>query len=119
MKPRDIIRQKYTAWRESADADLKRLAETTGFELAERGKGALKFARGCFMAGIAINAAMPLLVTGGLLGLAAMNGLAQTPGGQIFGANDTTTGRGIVAFLKWARNGIFLLGIFEVFYLYF
>jgi hypothetical protein len=108
-----FLTTKYKAWEANAEEKIRRLGEQTGLELTGGGERALKFASRCFMAGEVINAALPLLVTGGLLSLAAVQAAAQTPGGQIFGANDQTTGRGIVSFIKWCRNGIFLLGIFS------
>lgn len=54
----------------------------------------------------------PLLVIAGMLALTAFPALAQTPGGGVFGANDQTVGRGLVEFIKYFRNVIFLAGIF-------
>ena len=62
-------------------------------------------------ASMIVHVLTPVLVILGIITLAALPVLAQSPGGSIFGGNDQTLGNGVREAIKWGRNLLFLLGI--------
>lgn len=62
-------------------------------------------------ASLAVHIMTPFLVILGVIVLAPLSAVAQSPGGSIFGGNDQTLGNGVREAIKWGRNLLFLLGI--------
>ncbi len=67
--------------------------------------------RRLIQASMIVHVLTPVLVILGIITLAALPVLAQSPGGSIFGGNDQTLGNGVREAIKWGRNLLFLLGI--------
>ncbi len=73
---------------------------------------AARIGSGLIAAAVFIEFITPVVVVLAMITLTAFPALAQTPGGGVFGSNDQTVGRGLVEFIKYFRNLIFLAGIF-------
>lgn len=68
-------------------------------------------AKGTFKAGLVLSSLAPALLFAFILFTPHLTALAQTPGGQLFGASDQTVGNGIRAFARWFRVFIFFIGV--------
>ena len=74
--------------------------------------GAARFGSHLITLSMFIQVLTPIIAIGAMIALSAIGAFAQSPGGTIFGDNDQTTSRGIVEFIKWFRNLIFVAGVF-------
>jgi hypothetical protein len=82
-------------------------ADAYGIDLSNSRAG--RTATRLFTAGMLVNTFLPIIA---VLLLSAVSVAAQTPTGGFFEADPTTAGRGIVEFIKYFRNLLFLAGLF-------
>lgn len=100
-------------WRALLAAQSKQAAATAngcGYDLTDSRAG--QIGNKLVTASLVINTLMPVLAVVAVLLVAAVTGHAQTPNGDFFNADPTTAGRGIVEFIKYFRNLLFLAGLF-------
>lgn len=96
------LRALLAAQNKAATGDLDYLADTRAGQFGQR----------LVTAATLVNALMPVLAVSCLILLSAVSAAAQTPSGDFFNADPTTAGRGIVEFIKYFRNLLFLAGLF-------
>lgn len=91
-------------------AQQQRAAENAaayGIDLSASRAG--RAATNLLTAAVLVDTLLPVIA---VVILSSVSVAAQTPGGSFFDADPTTAGRGIVEFIKYFRNLLFLAGLF-------
>jgi len=76
--------------------------------------GAARIGKALIQASVIVHILMPVLTVAGVILAISFPALAQTPGGSIFGGNDQTVGNAVREAVKWARNILWMMGVFGV-----